>query len=224
MRSIWLPCAFGIVTVALIGVCASARGYAADQRATGDAAGYDCRPRDEAARYPDLVAFRSNLQRAVARRDADAVLRVTDPGIKTSFGTQDGLAFFERDLRDKSGEIWNHLADVLSGGGSFETADDFRAPFWFGCADAEMREIIVVGTGVRARARPSAGARVLAVLSYAVLKGSAPSEPTAWAEVQLKDGRRAFIAGNYIRSPIGYRAYFSKVNGSWRLNTFIAGD
>jgi hypothetical protein len=224
VKSIWLPCAFSIVTVALIGVCASARGYAAGNHTTGDEAGYDCPPRDEAGRRADLVAFRSSLQQAVARRDAAAVLKVTDPGIRTSFGTDDGLAFFERDLRDKRGQIWDDLADVLSGGGSFETPDSFRAPFWFGCADAEMREIIVVGTGVRARARPSAGARVLAVVSYAVLKGQEPFPSNAWAEVQLKDGRRGFIAGKYIRGPIGYRAYFSKINGSWRLMTFIGGD
>lgn len=184
--------------------------------------GFDCPPRDEAVGHADLVAFRGSLQQAVARRDAAAILKVTDPHIRTSFGPDSGFAFLERDFRNKNGEIWNELDAVLSGGGSFESPTTFVAPIWFNCGEAD--EVIVVGARVRVRARPNAGARVLAVLSYAVLKGSEPYEPSRWAEVQLKDGRRGFIEGQFIRSPLGYRAYFSKIKGSWRLMMFIAGD
>jgi hypothetical protein len=38
--------------------------------------------------------------------------------------------------------------------------------------------------------------------------------------------RRAqgFVALQYIRSPVDYRAYFQKSGGRWRMTLFIAGD
>jgi hypothetical protein len=192
------------------------------QQAPANIAALDCPPHDDAVRHSDLVAFRASLQKAVARRDAAAILQMTDPNIRTSFGPNDGFAFFERDLRNKDSEIWNELAFVLSGGGSFETPERFVAPFWFGCG--EPGEVVVVGAGVRARSRPSDAASVVAVVSYAILKGSEPDGPNSWAQVELKDGRHGFVAARFVRSPIGYRAHFAKTDGSWRLVAFIAGD
>ena len=95
----------------------------------------DCPRRDAATKQPDLVAFRSTLKSAVARRDAAAVLKVTDPNIRTSFGPDDGLRFFKRALSDRNSETWKRLERVLASGGFFETPDSFVAPFWIGCGE-----------------------------------------------------------------------------------------
>lgn len=48
-------------------------------------------PVDEAVRDPEFFAFRAQLQAAVARHDAEAVLAAVDPNIQTSFGSGGGI-------------------------------------------------------------------------------------------------------------------------------------
>ncbi len=45
-----------------------------------------------------------------------------------------------------------------------------------------------------------------------------------WIGVTLKDGRRGYVAEQYIWSPVGYRAIFDKNNGKWTMTALIAGD
>jgi hypothetical protein len=184
---------------------------------------FDCPPRDEAVRDPQLVAVRAQLRKAVARRDAAGVLELTGPEIRTSFGPDDGLEFFKRDLADKRGEIWDELGAVLALGGVFETPEAFVAPFSFGCGEPG-EEVVIVGRGVRVRSRPHSAAAVLSSVSFAILRVSDREWAPGWRPVQLPDGRQGFIAARFVRSPIDYRAYFTKVNGVWRLTAFIAGD
>ena len=33
-----------------------------------------------------------------------------------------------------------------------------------------------------------------------------------------------YVASRFVRSPIGYRAYFSRKDGRWQMLMFIAGD
>ena len=49
-------------------------------------------------------------------------------------------------------------------------------------------------------------------------------EEHGFAVEQAADGKEGFMASRYIKSPIGYRAGFEKVNGRWRIFFFLAGD
>jgi hypothetical protein len=40
----------------------------------------------------------------------------------------------------------------------------------------------------------------------------------------LPGGRRGFVHAAYARSPVDYRAYFTRVDGRWQLTLFLAGD
>jgi hypothetical protein len=194
-----------------------------EQHFSPDDAKFDCPPRDEALQDQALAALREKLQKAVARRDASGVLEVTDPRISTSFGPDSGFEFFKRDLANRRSAIWNELAAVLALGGTFETPETFVAPFSVGCGEPG-EEVVVVGRHVRVRTRPQASAPVLSSVSFAILRTRDAVSSRSWQPVQLPDGRPGFIAARFVRSPIGYRAYFTKVDGLWRLVSFIGGN
>ena len=67
-------------------------------------------------------------------------------------------------------------------------------------------------------------------LSFDIVKVvvDTPNENSAvkrqWLTIELGDGQKGFIAKEYIRSPIDYRAIFEKKNGKWLMTAFIAGD
>ena len=46
----------------------------------------------------------------------------------------------------------------------------------------------------------------------------------AWMPVQLADGRTGWVASEFIRSPVDYRAIFARRAGRWLLEALIAGD
>ncbi len=42
--------------------------------------------------------------------------------------------------------------------------------------------------------------------------------------LRLADGTAGYISSRYVRSPIDYRAYFSKEGGRWQMMMLLAGD
>jgi hypothetical protein len=187
-------------------------------------------PVDEAASQPDFFTFRAHLQTAIAKRDVQAVLDVLDPNIKNSFGGDGGIAEFKEMWRinEPDSELWAELGTVLALGGTFGSADSFTAPYtfskWPDQFDA-FEHLAVIGTNVRVRSAPNLTASVIATASHAIVQ-SDPAAPQAdgWESIKLKDGRKGYIGSQFVRSPIDYRAYFSKSGGRWRLITFVAGD
>jgi hypothetical protein len=185
-------------------------------------------PRDEAARRPDFLAFRTELQAAVARRDEEAVLRIVDPGVRIDFGDGGGIEGFTRLMRDPDEKFWDEFVWVLAHGGTFRTPTDFDAPYTFSAWPDELDVfecLAVTGNRVRLRDAPSAMARVLDHLDFAIVERVVEDRETpGWAHVRFASGEAGYIASTYIRSPIGYRAIFNFKDGRWRLTAFIAGD
>lgn len=185
-------------------------------------------PVDQAATQPDFFTFRARLQAAVARRDEAAVLAAADPGIRTSFGDDDGLATFRTKLRDPQGALWSELGAALALGGRFQSPDSFVAPYvfadWPGRLDS-FECAAVVGDRVRVRASADPGSAVVGSVSYEIVQVlPAQQENAATAQVRLANGRSGFIASPFVRSPVDYRAIFQKSGGQWRLRAFVAGD
>ena len=185
-------------------------------------------PVDEASKRPDFVSFRARLQRAVARRDATGLLAVVHPQIKNSFGDDDGLDRFRSIWRIDAAdsEIWAELSTVLSLGGSFFDNDTFIAPYvfsrWPGKFEA-FDHVAVIGSHVRVRSAARLDAPPLATLSFAILPLAEPPETADWTAVRIDGGRVGYIASQYARSPIDYRAIF-RFDRQWQLVTFVAGD
>ena len=194
-------------------------------------------PVDEAARDAGFFVFRARLLEAVVRHDTAAVLDAVDPNIKIGFGGKDGIAAFREKWKLQDGHespLWAELGAVLALGGSFRSPDSFAAPYvfsrWPEAFDA-FEHVAVLGTDVRVRSAPSLDSKILASLSFDIVRLSqagrsrlTPEQLEAWSAVELKGGRTGYVASRYVRSSVGYRALFNKVNGRWRMTAFVAGD
>ena len=184
-------------------------------------------PVDQAAMQPDFFTFRARLQAAIARRDEAAVLAAADPGIKTSFGGDEGLETFRTKLRDPQDTVWVDLATALALGGTFGSPDSFTAPYVFAAwpEGADSFECAaVIGDRVRVRTSQSAGSAVVRSVSYDILQRLPDQPESGWTHVRLAHGVTGYISSAFVRSPIDYRAIFQKTNGQWRLRAFVAGD
>jgi hypothetical protein len=189
------------------------------------------KPIDEGPLRPDFLQFRSQLQRTVARRDVSALLQIVHPTIKNSFGGGDGIEGFKErwELDNLDTEVWRELGSVLSLGGTFEDQDTFVAPYvfsrWPDDFDA-FEYVALVGSGVRVRSAPSPEAPVIATQSFAILRleGDSYSRHSPWTFVVVPDGRRGYVSTDLVRSPVGYRAFFERIDGRWQMTVFIAGD
>ncbi len=188
------------------------------------------RPVDEASKRPAFAAFRDSLRAALARHDTGAVLAVTDPNIKLGFGGDDGRAVLEKQLRAADSKSWRDLAETLALGGTFSANGQFVAPYvysrWPEAIDA-FQHVAITGSGVRVRARPSPRGAVVERLSYAIVAlptGGPGKAPPGWTAIRRANGARAYVASQFVRSPVGYRAFFAPDGASWKLALFVSGD
>jgi len=187
-------------------------------------------PVDAATEDPALVAYRDTLLAAVKRHDADAVIALVDPKIRTSFGEGGSVQELRRSLEQPG--TWDDLEQLLSHGGTFqgEGADrSFWAPYvysaWPEAHDA-FASLAVVGAAVPLRQRPDPNAPVVAMLSYDIvtIADEPASKPAAFRQVRTADGHTGWVESSAVRSPVGYRAGFMKHDGKWRMNALVAGD
>lgn len=194
-------------------------------------------PVDEATKDPAFFTFRARLMQAVQRRDANYLVSILSPKIMNSFGGDGGIAEFKQKWKPERGqsEVWTELAECLSLGGKFDADGSFAAPYLFnGFPDDKDIDIFsaaaIIGENVRLRAAPKADSSVIRELSFDIVDvpdwqvTKAQGETRNWIKVKLKDGQTGYVAEEFIRSPIDYRAIFDKENGRWVMTAFIAGD
>ncbi len=187
------------------------------------------RPLDEAARDPQFAAFRDSLLRIVARRDTTALLAIVAPEIKSSFGGNDGLAGFREQWRlgQPDSKLWSVLDDVLRHGGRFSGAESFWAPWTFLALPDSLdafEHLIIRDSAVVVRETAGPASAVLGLLSYDIVRAGEYDPEAAWRAIALADGRRGYVAVAQIRSPVDYRAGFTRRDGRWWLVILVAGD
>lgn len=187
------------------------------------------KPVDEAAQQASFLSFRTQLLKTIERKDAKGLLAIVHKDIKASFGTENGIVGFKKLWtldQPASSSIWRELSAVLKNGGSFTTKNTFVAPYvfskWPETMDA-FTHAAVLGNSVRIRAKPDLNASILKTVSYEILPIEF-GENQHWVTVTLSSGKKGYIASQYIRSSIDYRAFFEKLNGRWQMTVFVAGD
>lgn len=187
-------------------------------------------PVDQAATQPDFFSFRAQLIASLARRDVPALLEVVHKNIKNSFGGNDGIDEFKGmwTLDQPDSRLWEQLAKVLALGGTFSGDGSFTAPYtfsrWPDSVDA-FSHVAIIGNSVRARSAASRTAQTVASLSYAIVEQVEPKTPDDdWVRVRLPGGAMGYVDQRYVRSPIDYRAIFTKDRGRWQMTVFVAGD
>jgi hypothetical protein len=172
---------------------------------------------------------------AVNAKDEAALLALVDPKIRTTFGAGGGTQDFRKSWRMSSPDspLWSELAQILNHGGSFrgEGADrSFWAPYvysdWPESADA-FESVAAIRAGVPIRQRPDAAAPEVATVDWAILDlipEKTHDPEAAWRHVRTKDGKEGWARSADVRSPIDYRAGFTKRSGTWKMDALVAGD
>ncbi len=200
-------------------------------------------PVDEAPLDTAFFIFREQLLEAVRNKDVFHLLEITDEHIKCSFGAENGIPDFVKMWQldspesTKQSEIWSTLENILIQGGTFSNKrKTFIAPYIFSIFPDKYDAFeygAVAGRGVRLRDRPSLQSTVIKTISYDIVKiikeASMPEtigdQTFPWLEVELLDGTKGFIFGQFVGRPIEWRAIFSiNDKGQWRMVTLVAGD
>jgi hypothetical protein len=186
-------------------------------------------PVDEAEKCSFSV-FRDDLRGVIALQDRAALLELVDPTIRISFGDINGREAFERQWQlDRGGSgLWRELDRVLALGGKCQSADDFVAPYvyanWPDAIDA-FAYVAITGRGVRLRETPDPRGRVLTSLDFAIVRVTdAASRRSPWTAVSSPSRGRGFVASEFVRSSIDYRAFFHRADGRWMMTAFVSGD
>jgi len=187
-------------------------------------------PVDEAASQPEFFAFRALLHDAIARRDVAAVLAVVHKNIKNSFDGDDGIAEFRKKWKPEAADsvLWRELGAVLALGGTFAGSSRFVAPYVFSRWPENVdsfENVAIIGERVRVRAAPSREDAIVGSLSFVIVPlHRAQQGHDGWTAIRRSDGKTGYVATQYVRSPIRYRAFFELTDNRWQLVTFVAGD
>lgn len=197
------------------------------------------RPFDEGDRDASFSAFRKKLVAAVEKKDMRYVLSIVDKGIKNGFGGNDGIAEFKKQWKTGT-DFWKYFLPVIKNGGRFDGDDaskrnSFTAPYLFNDFPNDLDPFeyaAVFGTDVNLRETPDLNGKIVAKLSYNVLKVdyngskrlSRDSDDSTWMKVESLGGLKGWMSAPYVRSSVDYRAGFEKIRGVWKLTFFLAGD
>lgn len=191
-------------------------------------------PVDESDREASFAAFRRHLLDVIARRDAGALLAVVDPEVRMSprnrpEGRDEFARFWQLRRLAESG-VWTVLARVLElgcvedeqRGGFLAPSISARIPAGL---NADWHEIVSKAEEPL-RARPEAGAAVVMMLDWHVVKrvASPAPVPEEWMAVEVPGGQSGFVRKAALHNPLGYRALFQKRGGEWRLTLLRSGD
>ena len=181
-------------------------------------------PQDECAKLPGFAAFRDSLFRAVRKRDAAALAALADPAVNLDFAGGSGIDEWRKRL-ESSPALWGELAQ-LDGLGCADDGGVVTMPWIFSrvpdAVDAESA-MLVTDNGVPLRIGPTADAKDLAKLDWALVATVGASEAGAFREV-TSGKSRGFVETAKLRGVLDYRLIADRQNGEWKVTAFVAGD
>ena len=201
-------------------------------------------PLDEGQLSPDFLRFRKELLTAIERKDLSFIHQIIVDNIQIGFDDDNNRAAFLKmwDLegnREKS-EFWQQLKKVLLLGGTFDRQQEngFIAPYLSATWPEGLEPfdyVVITGEEVRVRNRPDLASEAIAALSYDVVALAPTTEaaPTTeidgetwpWIKIILPNNtQKGYVYGKYVHGPVGYRAYFERQDGKWKMRSFLAGD
>lgn len=190
-------------------------------------------PEDGAVADPSFVAFRSQLLQAVHEKSESRLMALVDPAVRTSFGSGGGSAAFRKSWKTSSPDspLWTELSTILALGGAFEGQGDdrtFWAPYvyanWPESVDA-FQHCAAIRQGVPIRAGASLSAPIVTTVDWAVLELMSETKPQPdWRHVRTSEREEGWVRAADVRSPVGYRAGFSKRKDRWLMVALVSGD
>lgn len=201
-------------------------------------------PQDTAIQDPSLVAFRAELQRAVAERQIERVVSLACPDIYLSHGGSGGPTELRQNLSlpsetldpshfDQANALresyWNDLAKTIASAGYFDDEGEFWMPTQWGiqlpAAMDPFETYFVKGTRVSLRSGADRSSPLLQTISHELVTVPAFDPEQDYQSVLLTDGTAGYMHHDFLWSMVGYRAAFVKTpNKVWQLCTFVSGD
>ena len=161
-------------------------------------------------------------------RDADALVKLVDPGVRLDFGGGAGPDELRQRLTATRSELWGELGALLLLGCA---ADGGVATMpWIFSRMPETIDptgaMLVLGEGVPLRQRPLPDAAVVERLGWALvtLPGGGFDPKARFAEVIAPSGAHGYLESARLRSLLDYRVIADRIDGAWRVTAIVAGD
>lgn len=192
-------------------------------------------PRDLCSGNPELSAFDAKLKQAVAKRDANALMRLASDDVLLDFGGGSGKDEWRKRLAEGTYNSWDDLAATIRLGCTLksETTDIGTNPYaaypWYFAGDVvdgdPYETAIVTGEDVLIRSGPSRDAPVIGSLSWDWVSVSFDGErANGYSAVTTQRGLKGYMAEKYLRSLVDYRLIVEPVGEGWQISNFVAGD
>lgn len=189
-------------------------------------------PPEQSILDASFADYRRELLQAVEKRDANALLALTAENIDYSFGgSEPNKESFAREmnLNDPHSPFWSNLKTVMDLG-CVETRahEEVQCPYVFASwpdGFDGFSDFAVVKRNARLYKKPNESSKVIRKLELEIVRERASrGTPSKWLSVLTHEGAKGFVKRDAIRSPIDYRAFFTKKDDHWLMNIFIAGD
>ena len=209
-------------------------------------------PWDETSLDPSLLAFVTDLKKAISTKDDKWIVSVLDKDVISTYGDEPGIDVFKNywTPENDSTDFWPYLKNVVAMGGVFlhDTADEtgkyqFVFPYAYdiemGIEDDYYLLGVITGKNVNLRSAPNTQSQVVRQLSHEVIffdyddqsaltanVGLNPFGEPEWYHVTTYDKRhKGWVNWQYVYSLLGPRLFlFKDEKGRWRISAFVAGD
>ena len=198
-------------------------------------------PYDEGPKDNSFVSFREDLYDAILEKDIIFLQSILHDDIKFSFGSENGKEDFLKTWNlseaPENSNFWAEMEAILRLGGAFydKNNNSFYAPYLFMLEDIDdpFTQSIVVGEKVRLRDKASSSGKIITLLNWDLVEfvhqeeqfeETIGGEKHFWQKVKTENDATGFVYGKYVRSPIDFRAGFTKYDEQWMMSLFIAGD
>lgn len=219
-RSLWTLSTASTFLAVLLG--AASANAAVSPVTTGQFA-----PLETCNRLPGAAAFRAALGAAVRKRDTVALASLASPNIRLDFGGSTGTAELHRRLGGADGrKLWRELDRILPLGCAVQQGNLVMPSIFahdFGEADPTS-VMLVTGARVPLRARATAAARPLRLLSWIMVTPVSGDDFGKPFRRVRAGGQTGYVETAKLRSPLDYRLVVSRTRGAWKIDALVAGD
>ncbi len=178
---------------------------------------------------PSLASYLEKLRSAVAQKDIDALISLSSPEVKLSFGDDAGHEGIRSIFGEPDTKAWDALEEVLGFRFSWD-GETAVTPYWFTADPGPNFDpyftYFVTGEDVLVRSGPSKSSPAIAAVSHDFVMTHDVNTDVSerYVPVELANGLRGYMAEPYLRSEIDFRAGFLQQNGEWKMIFFLAGD
>ncbi|MBK9981710.1 MAG: SH3 domain-containing protein [Saprospiraceae bacterium] len=209
-------------------------------------------PRDETNTDPSLLAFVTDLKKAVADRDQTWVMKSLADDAESSVDSDLNKESFIKnwDVDNDSSDFWRIVMRTVEMGGVFlhDTADhsgkfQFVFPYTY-ALDLSIEDDyydmgVITGKNVNLRSKPNIKGEVVAQLSYDIIRfmtdtkqglqitsGSNGLGEPEWYKIETygKD-KKGWVNWRFVYNLMGPRLFlYKESSGKWKISALITGD